>query len=255
MISIRNVSHRIGQTQILRDVSVEIPDTGITALIGPNGAGKSTLLNLVARLLPLQTGRIEVDGQDFVRTSSPDLALKLAIVAQQLGVASRLRVRDLVGFGRWPHHRGRPGPEDEAAVGEAIASFDLGALQHRFLDELSGGQQQRAFVAMGFAQGTDWLLLDEPFNNLDMFHARALMARVHALSRPEAPRPRRVVMVVHEINYAAAWADHIIALKDGAIAACGAPTEVLTNPVLSALFGMEIQVEELHGRPLILHHI
>lgn len=255
MISIRNVGHRIGQTQILTDITTEIPRSGITALIGPNGAGKSTLLNLIARLLTLQTGQITVDDADITKTPTQDLALKLAIVAQQLGVASRLRVLDLVKFGRWPHHRGRPGPRDLVAVREAIAAFGLGDLQHRFLDELSGGQQQRAFVAMGFAQGTDWLLLDEPLNNLDMYHARALMARVHALSRPTAEHLRSIVMVVHEINYAAAWADHIVALKDGKLTVSGPPREVLTNPVLSDLFNMEIRVETMDGKPLILHHM
>ncbi|WP_068118934.1 iron ABC transporter ATP-binding protein [Tropicimonas marinistellae] len=255
MIEIRNVSHRINGTPILHDVTCDIPRSGITALIGPNGAGKSTLLNLVARLLPLEQGAIVVDGEDVSRTPSRDLALRLAIVAQQVGIASRLRVQDLVGFGRWPHHRGRPGPQDAAAVAEAISDFGLEDLRHRFLDELSGGQQQRAFVAMGFAQGTDWLLLDEPLNNLDMFHARALMARVHAQTRPSLDRPRSVVMVVHEINYAAGWADHIVALKDGQVSASGSPKDILTPATLSALFGMEIRVEQVEGRPLIMHHL
>ncbi|MFV0335054.1 MAG: ABC transporter ATP-binding protein [Tropicimonas sp.] len=255
MISIRNVSHRIGTAPILHDISLDIPGAGITALIGPNGAGKSTLLNLVARLIPLGAGRIGVDGLDVARTPTRRLALKLAIVAQSLGVASRLRVRDLVGFGRWPHHRGRPTDEDRVAVEAALAGFDLTDLSHRFLDELSGGQQQRAFVAMGFAQGTDWLLLDEPLNNLDMYHARALMKRIHAATRPAAPHPRAVVMVVHEINHVAAWADHVVALKEGRLVLSGPPGEVLTGSVLSDLYGTEIRVEQFEGRPLVLHHL
>lgn len=255
MIALRNVSHTIAGSPILTDISAEIPRAGITALIGPNGAGKSTLLNLIARLLPLQTGRIDLDGQDLSRTPSRDIARRLAIVAQQPGIAARLRLRDLVGFGRWPHHRGRPRPSDHAAVSAAISTFDLQDLQDRFLDELSGGQRQRAFVAMGFAQDTDWLLLDEPLNNLDMYHARALMARIHALSRPFAARPRSIVMVVHEINYVAAWADHVLALKDGRLAVSGPPGEVLTNDVLSPLYGMEIRVGQVDGKPLVLHHL
>lgn len=255
MIRIRDVTHSIGKTPILSGIDAEIPRTGITALIGPNGAGKSTLLNLIARLLPLQSGQILVDDADVSKAPTQALALKIAIVAQQLGVSSRLRVRDLVGFGRWPHHRGRPVRQDTEAVDEAIAAFDLGSLQHRFLDELSGGQQQRAFVAMGFAQDTDWLLLDEPLNNLDMYHARELMARVHALSRHNAQRPRSIVMVVHEINYVAAWADHIIALRDGQVAFSGPPEAVLTETILSELFGMSIRVESINDKPLILHHM
>jgi iron complex transport system ATP-binding protein len=255
MIKVQNVTHNIGKLPILRGINAEIPRGGITALIGPNGAGKSTLLNLIARLLPLQDGRITVDSADVSNSSTQALALKLAIVAQQLGVSSRLRVRDLVGFGRWPHHRGRPTRQDKAAVEDAITAFDLTELQHRFLDELSGGQQQRAFVAMGFAQDTDWLLLDEPLNNLDMYHARELMARMHALSRHDAQRPRSIVMVVHEINYVAAWADHIIALKDGQLVFSGTPEEVLTEAVLSELYGMEIRVEPIAGKQMILHHM
>ncbi|MBE3638221.1 iron ABC transporter ATP-binding protein [Mangrovicoccus algicola] len=251
MIAIRNLSHRIGGATILDEVSLDIPRGGITAIIGPNGAGKSTLMGLAARLIPLQDGRVEIDGQDIARTPTEELARRLAIVTQRVGVASRLRVGDLVGFGRWPHHRGRPGPADHAAVEHALEAFDLTALRHRFLDELSGGQNQRAFIAMGLAQETEWLLLDEPLNNLDMFHARRLMARIHALSRAGG---RSVVMVVHDINYAAAWADHVVALKDGRLDFEGAPREVLTGARLSALFGMEIAVEEIRGRPTVLHH-
>ncbi len=254
MIAIAGIGHRIGGRAILHEVSLELPGPGITAVIGPNGAGKSTLLNLIARLLTLQRGRIEIDGLDLARTPSKDLALKLSIVAQQLGIASRLRVGDLVAFGRWPHHRGRAGAADRAATEEAMAAFDLKDLRDRFLDELSGGERQRAFVAMAFAQSTDWLLLDEPLNNLDMSHARALMERLHAISRPEAAAPKGVVLVVHDINYAAAWADHIVGMKAGRVFLAGPPGKVLTQPLLSGLFDMEIRVRWIDGRPLILHY-
>ncbi|WP_138467245.1 ABC transporter ATP-binding protein [Poseidonocella sp. HB161398] len=251
MITVRNLSHRIGSAEILHDLSLDFPKDGITAIIGPNGAGKSTLMGLMARLVPIQTGKVEIDGHCVAKTRTEALARRMAIVTQRVGVASRLRVGDLVGFGRWPHHHGRPRDEDHAAVERALAAFDLTELRDRFLDELSGGQNQRAFIAMGLAQETDWLLLDEPLNNLDMYHARALMARIHALSREGG---RSVVMVVHDINYAAAWADHIVALENGRLAFEGAPREVLTAERLSRLFGMEIGVEEIGGRPTVLHH-
>ncbi|WP_172327207.1 ABC transporter ATP-binding protein [Mangrovicoccus sp. HB161399] len=251
MIAVRNLSHRIGGAPILTDLTLDLPKGGITAIIGPNGAGKSTLMGLMARLLPIQEGQVEVDGHCVARTKTEALAKRLAIVTQRVGVASRLRVGDLVGFGRWPHHHGRPRPEDHAAVERALEAFDLLELRGRFLDELSGGQNQRAFIAMGLAQETDWLLLDEPLNNLDMYHARALMARIHGLSRAGV---RSVVMVVHDINYAAAWADHVVALKDGKLDFQGAPREVLTSARLSELFGMKIGVEEIAGRPTVLHH-
>jgi iron complex transport system ATP-binding protein len=252
MIEIRDVRHRIGRVPILNGVTAEIPPGGVTALIGPNGAGKSTLLALMARFLPLQSGRIAYDGLDVRRTPSRELARKLAVLRQETVFGTRLTVRDLVGFGRYPHCGGRPGPEDHAAVAAALSEFELAPLADRFLDELSGGQRQRALVAMAFAQATDYLLLDEPLNNLDMSFARALMRRLRALADEHG---RTIVVVLHEINYAAAWADRILALKDGALVAAGAPDEILRTDVLRAVFGMEIEVARVRGRLVALHHV
>ena len=251
MIRIQKVSHRIGPAPILHGIDLTLPPNSVTALIGPNGAGKSTLLNLIGRLMSLQEGRISVDGHDVTATPSRQLAKVMAILGQTNHAGSRLRVRELVAFGRWPHHLGRARPEDGVAVEAALAQFDLAPLADRFLDEVSGGQRQRAFLAMCIAQDTDWLLLDEPLNNLDMAHARALMARLHGLRTAG----RGIVVVVHEVNYAAAWADHVVALKGGRVVAQGTPHQVLTPEVLGQLYDMEIRVMELDGRPLILHHV
>lgn len=251
MIEIRAVSHQIAGTPILHDITTRLPEGRLTALIGPNGAGKSTLLRLIGRLEPLQAGRITVSGQDVATTPTDRLARVMAILGQQTLIASRLRLAELVAFGRWPHHKGRPTAADRAHVAEAIQTFALGPLADRFMDELSGGQAQRAHIAMAFAQDTEWLLLDEPLNNLDMSHARALMARLRALVDQ---RGRGVAVVLHEVNYAAAWADHIIALKDGRILAEGAPDAVLTEDLLSRLYDTPIAVGRHQGRPLVLHH-
>lgn len=136
MIRIEGVSHRIGKAAILHGIGLEIPKGKVTALIGPNGAGKSTLLSLVGRLMPLQSGRVTVDGADVARTPTRDLARRIAILSQSNPVGSRLRVRELVAFGRWPHHRGRPGPGDAEAVEAAVQAMDLAPLAGRFLDEL-----------------------------------------------------------------------------------------------------------------------
>lgn len=251
MIELANVSHSIAGTEILHQISASIPRGKLTALIGPNGAGKSTLLRLIGRLEALQSGHISIDGLDLSTTPTERLARQMAILGQQTAIASRLRLDELVGFGRWPHHQGRPGPADRAVIAEAIETFALGQFSHRFLDEVSGGQAQRAYLAMTFAQETDWLLLDEPLNNLDMAHARSLMRRLSGLVRD---RDKSVVVVVHEINYAAAWADHVIALQGGRIAAEGTPSEVLTKPVLSQLYDSPVEVTQHQGRPLVLHH-
>ena len=251
MITVDGVSHRIGGATILDDIRLELPAGRITALIGPNGAGKSTLLSLVARLAPVQRGRITVAGLDVARAPTRDLARVLAILPQNAAVFSRLRVRDLVGFGRWPHHQGRPGPEDRAKVAAALERMALADLADRFLDELSGGQRQRAHLAMAFAQDTGWLLLDEPLAALDMAHARALMQELARLR----DGGKGVVLVLHEVNHAAAWADHVVALKAGRVAAEGPPDAVFTPDVLEPLYDMTLRVERFAGRPLVLHHV
>lgn len=251
MIEISGVSHVIGHAPVLRDISLKIPKGGITALIGPNGAGKSTLLSLMARIEMLQTGQISFDGLDVTRTPSRDLARKLAILRQENTIETRLSVRDIVGFGRYPHCAGRYGTKDLAAIEESLAEFDLLPLANRLLDQLSGGQRQRALVAMVHAQATDYLLLDEPLNNLDMVFARSLMKRLRNLADCYA---RTIVVVLHEINYAATWADNIIALRDGQIQATGNPSEILTSDVLHDIYGMEIEVTRVKNRLVALHH-
>lgn len=231
-------------------MSLAIPRGGVTALIGPNGAGKSTLLSLVARLERLQSGRIRVNGRDIVTTPAAELARHIAIQRQDTVIATRLTVRQLVGFGRYPHQKGRAGPRDRARVEEAIAALRLGALAERFLDTLSGGQRQRALIAMSVAQETDYLLLDEPLNNLDMAHARGLMELLRDLADRSG---RTIVVVLHEVNYAAAHADRIVALKDGRIAGVGHPAELLTPGTISALFGTPITVSTSGGRPMVHH--
>ncbi|WBU52683.1 ABC transporter ATP-binding protein [Paracoccus sp. SCSIO 75233] len=251
MIELSAVRHDIDRTPILHGITARIPKGKLTALIGPNGAGKSTLLRLIGRLEPLQSGEIVVDGHDIRITPTAELARVLAVLGQQTVIASRLRLAELVGFGRWPHHHGHPRPQDRQAVDAALKAFDLSPLSSRFLDEVSGGQAQRAFLAMTFAQDTDWLLLDEPLNNLDMSHARALMARLSELVRETG---KSVVVVVHEVNYAASWADHIIALKDGRVAATGTPDQVLTTQTLTDLYNTPVEIMQHKGRPLVLHH-
>lgn len=250
MIEITNLNHCIGDATILTDINITLPTGGITAVIGPNGAGKSTLINLIAGQAKIQSGAIKIDGKFTTEMNSQSLALKLALVAQHVGVASRLRVADLIGFGRWPHSRGRPTQADHEAVDDAIKMFDLDDLRERFLDELSGGQRQRAFVAMAFAQGTDWLLLDEPLNNLDMYYARALMRELHGLCKSHG---KHIVMIVHDVNYASAWADFVVGLKDGKVAISGTPDKTLTQDGIKALFEMDVQIVA-GDKAIIQHH-
>lgn len=251
MIEIENVSFHHGKTPVLKNISLQIERGGITALIGPNGAGKSTLFALMSRLLPLQSGKISFDGLDVSHSPPRDLAKKLAILRQDTSVASRISVRDMVGFGRYPHHQGRPTETDHEKVESALKIFDLTDIAHRFIDELSGGQRQRVLVAMAFAQDTEYLLLDEPLNNLDMHYARDLMRQLRDLADSH---DKTIVVVLHEINYAASHADRIVALKNGELAASAAPSEFMTEETLSRIYDMDVAVRTVEGRRIALHH-
>jgi len=252
MIRIENVSFRHRTVPILSDITLTIEKGGVVALVGPNGAGKSTLLSLVARLQPLQMGNIQIDGLPVDATPGRQLARVVAILRQDTTVASRLTVRELVSFGRFPHGRGRLSAADHAIVDAALARFDLADLAGRFIETLSGGQRQRALVAMAFAQGTDYLLLDEPLNNLDMYYARELMRALRAAADENG---KTVVIVLHDINQASAHADRIVAMKGGRILADGAPCDILTPDMLEAVFGLRAPVETIGGKLFVLHQL
>lgn len=252
MIEIKNVSYKIGEQQILNNVSLNIPQNGITALIGANGAGKSTLLSLMARLRPLVSGSIVYNGRDLASTPTAEVAKILSILTQENSIHSRISVRDLLMFGRFPYHKGQPKPEDYAIIDNAINQFQLHDLAQRYLTELSGGQRQRALIAMVFCQQTEYVLLDEPLNNLDMYYARQLMQLLRQLTHEHN---RTTVVVLHDINMAAAYADHVIAMQKGEVKFSGSPDEVFTVENIKLLFDMDVDVLDYQGKKLIVHHI
>lgn len=247
MIEIDHVTKRYGQSLVLDDVSLTIAAGGLTAVIGPNGAGKSTLLSVAARLVAPDGGAVRVDGLDVSATPGDVLARRLAILRQENGIAMRLTVRDLVAFGRYPHSKGRPTTQDARHIASAIDYMELGDLQGHFLDELSGGQRQRAFVAMVLSQDTDYLLLDEPLNNLDMKHAVGMM---HLLRRAADDLGKTVVTVLHDINFASCYADRIIALKNGRLAFEGSPENLMRSETLAAIYDMDIPIHRIGDRQI-----
>ena len=247
MILVSGVTKRYGRTAVVDDVSLQLPRGGLTAIVGANGAGKSTLLSMIARLLSSDEGTITVGDLDIATSDSRELAKRLAILRQSNDLQSRLTVSDLVGFGRFPHSGGRHTAADRAAIEQAIAWMNLEDLRDRFLDEMSGGQRQRAFVAMVLAQDTEYLLLDEPLNNLDVAHAHAMLT---TLRRAADELNKTVVIVVHDINYASCWADQIVAMKHGVIRAVGSPREIMSRPLLREIFDLDIEVVELRGHPI-----
>lgn len=239
MISLDGVTKQYASDVTIGPVTAQIPPGGITALVGPNGAGKSTMLTMIGRLLGIDEGAIEVAGYDVTRTKSKDLARILSILRQENHFVTRLTVRQLVGFGRFPYSQGRLTEQDEHKISEAIDFLDLGELESRYLDQLSGGQRQRAYVAMVLAQDTEYLLLDEPLNNLDMKHSVQMMRRLEAAARTLG---RTIVVVLHDINFAARYADRIIAMKDGRIAEFGTVEEIMRSDVLTSVFDTPVQV-------------
>lgn len=244
MIGVEALRKSYGDTVVVDDVSIEIPTGGVTSIIGPNGAGKSTLLSLIARLFAADAGRVRIDEMDVATSRSDEIARRLSILRQDNHLTVRLTVRDLVGFGRYPWSKGRPTVADRDHIERAIAHVGLTDLGDRFLDEMSGGQRQRAFVAMVLAQDTDYVLLDEPLNNLDMKHAVLMMRRLRAAADELG---RTVVLVLHDINFASCYSDRIIAMRDGAVVHQGPPEQIMSAPVLRDVYDMDIRIEEVGG--------
>jgi iron complex transport system ATP-binding protein len=244
LIEISKVSKAYGDAIVVRDVSLQLPRRGVTSIIGPNGAGKSTLLSMISRLLPMSAGTVTVDGLDVTQTPSDILARRLSILRQDNRVSSRLTVRDLVEFGRYPYSKGRLTTEDRAHAARAIGYLDLEPLADRFLDQLSGGQRQRAYVAMVLCQDTDYVLFDEPLNNLDMKHAVGMMK---LLRRAADDLGKTIVLVLHDINFASCYSDYLVAMRDGAVVHHGTPAEIMTGPVIRAVYDMDVEIQDVRG--------
>ncbi len=251
MITLRGVRKEYSTDVAIGPVDLEIPAGGITALVGPNGAGKSTLLTMIGRLLGLDEGSIEIAGHDITATPSKALARIVSVLRQENHFVTRLTVRQLVGFGRFPYSRGRLTMADEEIISRSIDFLDLADLESRYLDELSGGQRQRAYVAMVLAQDTEFVLLDEPLNNLDMKHSVQMMRHLRRAARELG---RTIVIVLHDINFAGHYADRICAVKDGRVVEFGTAAEIMTDDILTRVFDTPVKViEGLHG-PLAVYY-
>ena len=253
MIKLNNISHHIGKQQILHDITLSLPTAQVIALIGPNGAGKSTLFSVMARLQPLQSGQVSfaVDNEerDIVSCQARTLAKTVAMLGQDNHVQGRLRVHELLMFGRYPYHQGQPTADDQQKVQEILERFELEPLAERFLSTLSGGQRQRVLIAMIVCQDTPYLLLDEPLNNLDMYHAGRLMRELRQLSHNQQ---KTVVIVLHDINQAAQFADTVVTMKAGEVTAVGCPADVITKETMKDLYNVDVTVLNHQGRPVIV---
>jgi len=244
MIQVKEITKCFGKKPVVQDVSVDIVSGKITSFIGPNGAGKSTLLSMVSRLLNADTGEVLLDKADVRSWKSDDFAKRVSILKQSNFMNVRLTIRELVSFGRFPYSKGHLKPEDEEKVDEAIRYMNLEDMQHNYLDELSGGQRQRAFIAMVIAQDTEYILLDEPLNNLDMKHSVQIMKILRKLVDELG---KTVVIVLHDINFASVYSDYIVALKDGRVVKNGPTNDIINSHALKEIYDMDIPVQEQDG--------
>lgn len=244
MIEIKGLSKSFGKKPVVENVTLKIEPKAITSFIGPNGAGKSTLLSMVSRLMDADTGEVLLDQNNVKKMKSNDFAKRVAILRQSNHLNVRLTVRELVSFGRYPYSKGRLTPEDDEYIDRAIDYMTLGDMQDKFLDELSGGQKQRAFISMVIAQDTEYILLDEPLNNLDMKHSVQIMKILRKLVDELG---KTVVIVLHDINFASVYSDRIVALKDGRLVKDGPTNEIITSESLRDVYDMHIPVQEQDG--------
>ena len=251
MLTIRYLRKTYEDATVVDDVSLDLPHGKVISMIGPNGAGKSTVLGMISRLVAKSSGAVEFQGKDLEKWESRELAKHLAILTQANNVQMKLTVRELVAFGRFPHSGSNLSQKDWEIVDRSISYMELEDFAERFIDEMSGGQRQRAFIAMVLAQDTEYVLLDEPTNNLDIYHATQMMKLVRRLCDELG---KTVILVLHEINLAAFYSDYICAFKNGKIAAWGTVNEVMTPEQLKLIYGVDFQIHEIDGRPLAIFH-
>ncbi|MFF5565701.1 ABC transporter ATP-binding protein [Streptomyces sp. NPDC012623] len=246
--------------EVVRGLSLDIPPGGITMIVGPNACGKSTLLRSMARLLAPSSGSVLLDGRSVHAMPTKEVAAVLGILPQSPVAPDGITVSDLVGRGRYPHQGWfrRWTAEDDEAVARALLATDVLELAARPVDELSGGQRQRVWIAMALSQRTDILLLDEPTTFLDISHQLDVLDLLTDLNREFGST---IAVVLHDLNLACRYADHLIAMKDGRIVAEGAPAEIVTASLVTEVFGMRCSVAEdpASGTPMIVpmgrHHI
>jgi iron complex transport system ATP-binding protein len=244
---------------VVDDLDLVVPTGRITVIVGANACGKSTLLRALARLLTPKSGAVRLDGRSIHSIPTRALAQQLGILPQSPVAPEGLTVIDLVGRGRSPHQTWwrQWSSTDEDAVHEALRATDMTDLAHRAVDELSGGQRQRAWIAMAVAQGTPVMLLDEPTTYLDLAHQIDVLDLITDLNRHQG---RTVVMVLHDLNQACRYADHIVAMKAGRIAGEGSPAEVVTAAMVEEVFGLRCVVgtDPVSGTPMVIpmgrHH-
>ncbi|HHS6950296.1 TPA: enterochelin ABC transporter ATP-binding protein CeuD [Campylobacter jejuni] len=250
MIKLKNITKFYDNKAIISDLSLDFHKGKITSIIGANGAGKSTLLALASCLIKPSSGEIYIDGMNLKDYKEQILAQKISILKQQNNINLRLKVEELVAFGRFPHSQGRLNANDKIKINEALEYMGLSNLRNEFLDALSGGQKQRAFIAMIIAQDTEFIMFDEPLNNLDMKHSVQIMQLMKNLVKDFN---KSIAVVLHDINFASIYSDEIIALKDGKLLKQGSKDEIINQENLKQIYDMDIPVSQIDGKKICIY--
>ncbi len=247
MIEVQEITKQYGEKVVLDKVGLQFQKGKVTSLIGSNGAGKSTLLSVISRLLSQDEGVVMVDEKNVTEYKNRILAQRLSILKQSNHVRLKLTVRELVSFGRFPYSQDKLTKEDVKKVDRAIDFLNLRSIEHAFIDELSGGQKQRAYMAMVVAQDTEYILLDEPLNNLDMKHSVDIMRTFRRLCDELG---KTVLLVIHDINFASVYSDRIAALCNGKLKYHDTVEKMMDETRLQDLFGLNFEIFEQRGRKI-----
>lgn len=254
-LTTKNLSLGYPGRTVVSEVSTELPTGRVTAIIGPNGCGKSTLLRGLAGLLAPRGGVVHLDGRDLAEIPARHLATRVGLLPQQPVAPDGITVADLIGRGRHPHQRWfrQWGADDRAAVERAMAATELTGLADTPIDELSGGQRQRVWIALALAQDPAVMLLDEPTTYLDLAHQLDVLGLLAGINRQHE---RTIVLVLHDLNMAARYAHHLIAMRDGGIVAQGSPHDAVTAAMVREVFGVEATVidDPVTGSPMVVPH-
>ncbi len=247
MLTVTNLTKRYQEKTVVDNISLNIKKQKLISIIGANGAGKSTLLSLITQLIKPDSGEVSIDGKSVNVYSRDVLAKKISLLRQSNNINLKITVRELVEFGRFPYSKGKLTKEDKQQVDKALAYMGLDSLADEYLDKISGGERQRAFIAMIVAQNTDYILLDEPLNNLDMKYSVQIMK---TLRKMVDNLGKTIIIVIHDINFVSCYSDEIIALRGGALISHDTTDKIIDNKMLQKIYDMDIEVNILNGQRL-----
>ena len=240
MLKIKNLNKFYGDKQVLKDVHIDIPDKQFISIIGPNGSGKSTLINCITGLIEYE-GNIYLEDTNIKKYPKKELAKEISLLKQNSYYDLKITIKELVSFGRFPYSSGNLTKEDEDIVDEIINFLNLTHLQDSYINNVSGGERQRAYIAMMLAQDTNYMILDEPLNNLDMRNSKQIMT---LLKKFVEERNKTILLIVHDINFASLYSDKIMAIKEGSIVEYDDTDKVITEEKLKNIYDTDIKITQ-----------